>query len=673
MKMISQLLSDRHLNIAQEFYEVYRVSIFAFVAFVFALVIIVCLYIYSLHRSRKYKEREEELLQFNNRILKTLKEPVCFVGADGIIQKILNAEDPLFLGIPSRELEGMSVKAFISDEQEQEYQMQMIRDTFHTKESHQAKVQIQSLFEEDYYVMVRMEYFDDKRILCTLHNITELERERLHSEQLHQYFESILNNLPVAVTVKSVENDLNYVFWNKKAYEMLRPDQNSIARKNHFDLFDKEVANQLNAQDEKVIRSKNTYAGVQKCHLHDKYDHFLQVNKVMLPYENGNHIVSAIVDITEIHEKREQLALLNYKYGLMIKAVKLIPWTYDIRAGRFEYDLSAVFPKNLQPYNVNTYSLDGIRSLVHPDDKQLTNRIIDEVMAGATQRLEFEYRAVAYDDTDNYRWTKSFVTIGKRDETGAPLLVVGASLDIHESKMMEQALREAKEKAEEANRLKTSFLANMSHEIRTPLNAIIGFSGILADTEDATERKEYIEIIEYNNGILLQLINDVLDLAKIEAGIFECSFEKIDLNYLIEGIYQTACLRMKNPLVQLIIDEYPTIDGLFSDYYRLTQVITNFINNAIKFTEQGEIHIGCKVQEEDKLYFYVKDTGCGLSADQCERVFDRFVKFHPFVQGTGLGLAICQMIVEKLGGTIGVRSDKSVGSEFWFTIPYALK
>ncbi len=121
--MISQLLSDRHLNIAQEFYEVYRVSIFAFVAFVFALVVIVCLYIYSLHRSRKYKEREEELLQFNNRILKTLKEPVCFVGADGIIQKILNAEDPLFLGIPSRELEGMSVKAFISDEQEQEYQM----------------------------------------------------------------------------------------------------------------------------------------------------------------------------------------------------------------------------------------------------------------------------------------------------------------------------------------------------------------------------------------------------------------------------------------------------------------------------------------------------------------------------------------------------------------------
>ncbi|MEG0456422.1 MAG: histidine kinase dimerization/phospho-acceptor domain-containing protein, partial [Bacteroides sp.] len=265
--------------------------------------------------------------------------------------------------------------------------------------------------------------------------------------------------------------------------------------------------------------------------------------------------------------------------------------------------------------------------LVHPDDKQHTNQIIDELMTGAPQRLEFEFRAVTHNDTDNFRWTKSFVTIGKRDETGAPLLIVGASLDIHESKMMEQALREAKEKAEEANRLKTSFLANMSHEIRTPLNAIIGFSGILADTEDAVERKEYIEIIEYNNGILLQLINDVLDLAKIEAGIFECSVEKIDVNQLIEGAYQAASLRMKDSQVQLIIDEYPAIDGVFSDNYRLTQVITNFLNNAIKFTEQGEIHIGCKIHEEDKLYFYVKDTGCGLSADQCERVFERFVKF----------------------------------------------
>ena len=673
MKMISQLLSAKHLNIAQEFYEVYQVSIFAFVAFIVALVVIVCLYIYSLHRSRKYKEREEELLRFNNRILKTLKEPVCFVDVDGIIQKILNAEDPLFLGISSKELEGMSVKAFISDQQEQESQMQMIQDTFRTRESHQAKVHIHSMFEEDCYVMVRMEYFDDKCILCTLHNITELERERLRSEHLHQYFESILNNLPVAVTVKSVENDLNYVFWNKKAYEMLRPDHDCIIRKSHFDLFNKEVANQLNAQDEKVIESKNTYAGIQQCHLHDGYDHFLQVNKVMLPYENGNHIVSAIVDITEIHEKRELLALLNYKYSLMIKAVKLIPWTYDIRAGRFEYDLSAVSPENTHPYNADTYSLDGMRSLVHPDDKQHTNQIIDELMTGAPQRLEFEFRAVTHNDTDNFRWTKSFVTIGKRDETGAPLLIVGASLDIHESKMMEQALREAKEKAEEANRLKTSFLANMSHEIRTPLNAIIGFSGILADTEDAIERKEYIEIIEYNNGILLQLINDVLDLAKIEAGIFECSVEKIDTNQLIEGAYQAASLRMKDSQVQLIIDEYPAIEGVFSDNYRLTQVITNFLNNAIKFTEQGEIHIGCKIHEENNLYFYVKDTGCGLSVDQCERVFERFVKFHPFVQGTGLGLAICQMIVERLGGTIGVRSEKSIGSEFWFTIPYELK
>lgn len=238
---------------------------------------------------------------------------------------------------------------------------------------------------------------------------------------------------------------------------------------------------------------------------------------------------------------------------------------------------------------------------------------------------------------------------------------------LEQQKIVESELRVAKEKAEESDHLKSAFLANMSHEIRTPLNAIVGFSGLLAMAENYEERDEYINIINNNNELLLQLINDILDLSKIEANTLEFVYSDIDINQLLYDIEQTSRLKAADGVQVSFVEKLPHCI-IRTDKNRLSQVVTNFINNAIKFTKEGSIYFGYK-HKGNNLYFYVSDTGCGINKDIKDSVFQRFVKLDSFAQGTGLGLSICQMIVHKLGGEIGVDSELGQGSTFWFTLP----
>lgn len=252
------------------------------------------------------------------------------------------------------------------------------------------------------------------------------------------------------------------------------------------------------------------------------------------------------------------------------------------------------------------------------------------------------------------------------------LLVVVSAVGyyIHILKRAHQRMKEAQLKAEEANQLKSAFLANMSHEIRTPLNAIVGFSNLLSMVEDKEEMLEYAGIIETNTELLLQLINDILDMSKIESGMYDFHVTQVDANQLMSEVEQVARLRIRTDEVSLSFAERLPQCVFHTDKNRLIQVLTNLVGNAIKFTSQGEIQIGYRLQDAHTLYFYVSDTGCGMSAEQCEHVFERFVKYNTFIQGTGLGLSICKMIIEKLGGEIGVQSESGKGSVFWFTLPY---
>ena len=226
----------------------------------------------------------------------------------------------------------------------------------------------------------------------------------------------------------------------------------------------------------------------------------------------------------------------------------------------------------------------------------------------------------------------------------------------------------AREKAEESDMLKSAFLANMSHEIRTPLNAIVGFSSILAETDEEQEKREYISIIENNNALLLQLIGDILDLSKIEAGTLDFIHTDFDLNELMREKENVIRMKVREG-VELLFEQKYEQCSVCTDRNRLSQVIINLLTNAAKFTANGSIRFGYRT-EGSRLRFYLSDTGCGIPPEGQRRIFDRFVKLNSFKQGTGLGLPICKSIVEHLGGEIGVKSEEGRGTTFWFTLPY---
>lgn len=247
-------------------------------------------------------------------------------------------------------------------------------------------------------------------------------------------------------------------------------------------------------------------------------------------------------------------------------------------------------------------------------------------------------------------------------------LIIGVSWDLTEMKNIEKELIAARIKAEQSDRLKTAFLANMSHEIRTPLNAIVGFSKLIAEAENVEEKNEYSEIINRNSEMLLQLINDILDISKIEAGTLEFIDKPMDLGDLCREIYEIHKERVSEG-VSLILDNKNDHLPVFGDRNRISQVVTNLITNACKFTRKGEIRFGFTLNR-NTIEFYVKDTGIGISEEKLATIFERFIKLNAFAQGTGLGLAISRMIIEKMDGELSVESKENEGSVFRFSIPY---
>ena len=229
----------------------------------------------------------------------------------------------------------------------------------------------------------------------------------------------------------------------------------------------------------------------------------------------------------------------------------------------------------------------------------------------------------------------------------------------------------AKEKAENADLSKSTFLANMSHEIRTPLNAITGFAEILASANTEEEKAQYQEIIKMNADLLLQLVNDILDMSKIEAGTLEFVYTKVDINLLLSDLRQLFQMKVNDAggNIQIIAEPSLPSCSIETDRNRVAQVLSNFTTNAIKFTQEGTISIGYEARDTE-LYFYVTDTGAGIPADKLPEVFGRFVKLNKDKKGTGLGLSISKTIVNKLEGQIGADSVEGKGSTFWFTIPY---
>ena len=307
----------------------------------------------------------------------------------------------------------------------------------------------------------------------------------------------------------------------------------------------------------------------------------------------------------------------------------------------------------------------GIHSHFHPEDRAVMLDFLAKVVKGESTKLCRDVRIRRADGS--YTWTRVNVLVRNYRPQDNVIEMLCINFDITQLKETEQMLIKAKEKAEEADRLKSAFLANMSHEIRTPLNAIVGFSSMLEEAEDQEEKHQYITIIEDNNKLLLQLISDILDLSKIEAETFDIIPERVNAKQLCNDLFQAMQMKT-SPQVELRLkDNLPELTFI-SDKNRLYQVLLNFVTNALKFTSEGSITIDYKI-DGNEVKFSVQDTGMGVEPEKQEAIFTRFVKLNSFIPGTGLGLPICQSIVTQLGGKIGVESEPGRGSCFWFTHP----
>lgn len=390
--------------------------------------------------------------------------------------------------------------------------------------------------------------------------------------------------------------------------------------------------------------------------------------KVTMLYDMYGELVNFLVlniDNTEINEAHHRLEEFESSFSLVSRFGKVGYARFDL-VTRDGYAVPQWYRNLGEESNTPMTQVIGVYNHVNPEDREAIFREIGRVKANESNGFTLDLRVGLRDGKSG--WTRVNVVRNPLNTDPSKIEMVCVNFDVTELKQTEKSLIEAKNKAEVSDRLKSAFLANMSHEIRTPLNAIVGFSNLLAETDDIAERREYMQVVEENNDLLLKLISDILDLSKIEAGTLEFVHTDFELNELMRE--KENVMRLKTDQnVELVFEQRYETCHVRTDRNRLSQLMINLLTNAAKFTHRGSIRFGYELRA-GQLYFWVADTGCGIPAERKDAVFERFVKLNSFKQGTGLGLSICRTIVEHLGGNIGVESEEGKGSTFWFTLPY---
>lgn len=504
-------------------------------------------------------------------------------------------------------------------------------------------------------------------IFYLLYRLHHLKKIVARNRDYRHFLSDILDNLPFPIMVKDIQNEFRYAYWNKESEVQSGIKREKAIGHNDYDIYGEERGRHYRNIDEELVRIGKPYRSEERYSTTDGVIHDTIVMKSILSWEAlGKWLLVARWDVSqlkkyerEITAAKEELEEVIKKQSLALKSIDFgliyIDKTYRVQWEETTHIKSLVPGRHYTP-GLICYQTSALR------DKPCEHCAFKEAIEqGVIVRHTIRIDKVDFEVTA----TPVYATGGKE--------VIGGLLrfeDITEKLKIEQDLREAKDKAEESNRLKSAFLANMSHEIRTPLNAIVGFSDMICQIDDPADKQEYMKIIIANNELLLQLIDDILDLSKIEAGTMDFSYSVTDINELMGNICHQMEQKDHSPEVQISFIEKAPACVINTDRVRLSQVMINLMSNAMKFTERGSISIGYRISEaKDEIYFFCKDTGMGIAADKLELVFERFVKLNAFVKGTGLGLAICRVIVERLGGTIGVDSKEGEGACFWFRIP----
>lgn len=357
----------------------------------------------------------------------------------------------------------------------------------------------------------------------------------------------------------------------------------------------------------------------------------------------------------------------NVEYEFVLGTMKLSIWHLDVKTGEltFEHD----FREKDSKYMASADGMTMVDSLLplDPRDSERVRQSLTDLCNGQTSAYHEIYRVlVPYNNT--FYWEESYATVAARDVDGKPVKIVGTTQCIDDRKAMEEALVKARNRAEESDRLKTAFIANMSHEIRTPLNAIVGFTSVLPDIDNEEERKSLLDLIHENTQKLLRIVDDVVNISKIESGQEQLVMTTFDLNTMLAEAMAVFAEKL-NPGVELNISFAQDALSVTTDMIRLSTIAKHLISNAMKFTQQGSIIVGFDNPVDGRVCIWVRDTGKGIAEENLERIFERFYKVDEFIPGAGLGLSICRVMASSLGGSVTVESKLGEGSIFRVDIP----
>lgn len=354
------------------------------------------------------------------------------------------------------------------------------------------------------------------------------------------------------------------------------------------------------------------------------------------------------------------------EYDLVLKAMKLTVWRIDVPTRTITYESDFRETPGI-PIIAPNSDVELFCNTLTPESKERITAGMNQLLEGHIEEFHEQYEMILQQGKVS-RWGEMYATVDQRDINGRPVTVVGTSMNIDRQKDIERALIEARNKAEESDRLKSAFLANISHEIRTPLNAIVGFSDVLSMAQSEEERTQLVNLIKQNNAQLLRLFDDMVNMSKLDAGGDAVKKEHFDLKTLLVELADRYQPEYDKKGIELQTSVQDTDLQLYTDRGRLREILNQYLNNALKFTEKGSVTIGYELRGEH-VRLWVRDTGKGIPAEHCnEHLFERFFKVDEFIAGTGLGLSICRSLAQTLGGTVGVQSKEGAGSLFWVEI-----
>lgn len=372
-------------------------------------------------------------------------------------------------------------------------------------------------------------------------------------------------------------------------------------------------------------------------------------------------------------ELQEELSIMSkiqrhsVEYDLVLKVMKMAIWRIDVQTQTITFESDFRDVVGTFHFSPNT-PLEDFFDLVLPQYRSQIQHALQNLMEGRLDEAHEQFQS-RLPHSDQIHWQEAYATIEKRDLNGRPQVIVGTLMMIDDQKSIEHALIEARNHAEESDRLKSAFLANMSHEIRTPLNAIVGFSDVLPMAQNDEERAELVNLIKQNNARLLRLFDDMANMSKLEAGNEAVRKERFDLNQLLMDVADKFADKSKDTGVKIEVEAMADTVQPFTDRNRLREILNQYMDNAMKFTTKGTVTLGYQVND-GLLRVWVRDTGKGIPANHCnDHIFERFVKIDDFVPGSGLGLSICRSMALSIGGKVGVESKVNVGSLFWVEIP----